>query len=108
MKLKVYAVYDSKVETFANPFCMLTRGEALRSWEEVVNDPKTLFHRHPADFTLFEIAEYYQDSGRFENHITPMPLGTALEFKKSIVDTSSGSVSNISAPRKELEAPKVV
>lgn len=80
MKLKVYAVFDSKVGTYARPFFMQTRGEALRSWIDVISDKDTQFHRHPEDFCLFEVAEYDEDTGGFQNQVPPVSLGVALEY----------------------------
>jgi len=82
MKLKVFAVYDSKAETYSQPHFMLTRGQAIRAWEVAVNDPETQFCRHPADFTFFELGEYDQLSGTFEQHKAKVSLGVAVEFKK--------------------------
>lgn len=82
MKLKVFTVYDSKVEAFLQPFFAESRGAALRMWQETVNNAQTSIHKYPEDFTLFEIGEYYDDNARFENHVTPISLGLALEFIK--------------------------
>lgn len=83
MKIKMFCVYDSKVEMFLQPFFMLARGEALRAWESTVNDPQTQFSRFPSDFTLFEIGEYDQATGSCEMWKAKVSLGTALEFKKT-------------------------
>lgn len=80
--LKLFAVYDSKVGTYDQPFTMRTTGEAIRSWQTVVNDPKTQFFAHPEDYTLFELAEYNIDTGKFENTLTPISHGVAKEFHK--------------------------
>jgi len=82
MKLKVFSVFDSKIGTFARPFFMKTQGEALRGWLDVVNDERSAFSKHPEDFTLFEIGSFEDEEGRFENHVTPISLGLALEFVK--------------------------
>lgn len=83
MILKVFAVYDSKVQAYMAPFFMRTRGEAARSWEGVVNKPDTAFCAHPADFTLFEVGEYDDSNGRLTSLNVFVPVGTALEFKKA-------------------------
>lgn len=80
-RLKVFSVYDSKVGAFLQPFIMKTKGEALRGWSDVVNDPNTQFHKHPEDYSLFEIAEWDEDSGKYENHLAPISLGLATEVK---------------------------
>ena len=81
-KLKVYAVLDSKVGAFAQPFFMRTRGEALRGWEEVANDVQTQIGKYPSDFALMELAEYDEASGVFDNLVAPLNLGLASQFKR--------------------------
>lgn len=97
-KLSVYAVYDSKVQTFASPFQMRTRGEALRGWEEVANDPNTTVCKHPEDFALMELGEYDESTGQFTNHTVPLNLGLASQFKRApqtqapLFDMNKGAV----------------
>lgn len=82
MILKVFAVYDSKVESYLQPFFMQTKGQALRAWETSVNDESTMFCKHPADFTLFEIGEYDDSKGDLVSYSAKIPVGVALEFKR--------------------------
>lgn len=81
-KMKVYVVYDSKVEAYMQPFYCRTAGEALRNWEAVCNDGKSMMSTHPADFTLFEIAEYDESTGRFAQYDALKALSTGLEVQK--------------------------
>lgn len=80
MKTKVFAIWDAKAEAFMQPFHMQTLGMALRTWSDTVNDPKTGFNRHPEDYTLFELGEYDEKSGKFENLQTPESRGLAVQF----------------------------
>lgn len=80
-KLKVYVVHDSKVQAYNQPIFCRTAGEALRMWAEVSNDGKSMMSRYPADYTLFEVAEYDDSSGRFKQHDAHINLGTALDAK---------------------------
>lgn len=80
MKLKVFAVYDTAVGSYMQPFFMQSKGQAIRSWLDAVNDEKTQFNHHPADFTLFELGEYDEDTGTFTNLEAKLPLGTALDL----------------------------
>jgi len=79
--MKVFAVYDGAVKQYCRPFHLISVAEALRGWMDVVNDPKTDFYKHPADYTLFHVAEYDESTGQFTNLHTPEALGTALRFK---------------------------
>jgi hypothetical protein len=81
-KLKVFAVHDSKVEAYLQPFFCRTTGEALRMWEQTCNDGKSMMATHPTDFSLFEVAEYDEATGRFTQHEVLRPLGTAVECKR--------------------------
>ena len=80
MTFKVYAVYDSKVEAYMTPFNMTTRGQAVRAWQEVVNEPQSQFNKHPGDFTLFEVAEYCDIKGMYLSYDAKINIGTALEY----------------------------
>lgn len=83
MKILVYPVYDQKIERYANPFFMQTQGQALRAWLDATSDTSTQFAKHPADYTLFEIGTYDDETGQFTNHVTPISKGTALEFQQA-------------------------
>lgn len=80
--LKMYAVYDSKVQSFDRPFFMRSRGEALRSWQQISNDTQSGVCSHPEDYSLFELGTWDTDQARLTHHVTPLCLGRAVEFQK--------------------------
>jgi len=82
-KLKLFAVRDSKIEAFVSPHFLQHTGQAIRGFEEVVNNPESALCRHPGDFTLFELGELDQETGQLipSDHIKN--LGDALSFKRS-------------------------
>lgn len=84
MNFKIFTIYDSKAEAFMQPFFMPTKGSAIRAFTDSVNDPKTQFYHHPADFTLLEIGEYDDQNGNLKNYEIKKSLGTALEYKKEV------------------------
>lgn len=83
MESKVYTCYDSKTEIYMTPFMARNMGEALRSFQDAVNDPKTTISQHPEDYTLFEIASYDDSTGTYKPHHAKISMGVAIEFKKS-------------------------
>lgn len=83
MQLKIYAIYDSKTEAHATPFFMQAHGQAIRAFTDVVNDPSTNINRHPADFTLFCLGEWDDNSGKFSPLDAKVNLGCALDFLKT-------------------------
>ena len=58
MVLKMVVVFDSKSDTYEFPQFVRASGEAVRSFQTLVNDGKSIFFRYPADFILFEIGEF--------------------------------------------------
>lgn len=66
MIIKIFAVRDSAVEAFLQPFFSPTLGSAIRSITEVVNDPQHTFAKNPTDYALWEIGSFDDASGRLE------------------------------------------
>lgn len=79
MKFKVFSVYDSKVGVYSQPRFIPTVGAALRAWIDTVNDPSTPMHKHPGDYTFFELGEFDEETGQFSNLATPLSRGVAIE-----------------------------
>lgn len=80
MEMKIFTVFDDKTLAYLRPFYSLTEGEAIRSFSDTVNDPESMFHKHAADYTLFEIGVYDDQNGI----ITSCPhksLGCALQYR---------------------------
>lgn len=82
MKAKIVTVYDSKVEGYSNPLSWRSRGEAVRSFQEAVNSPDHQFSKYPMDFSLMEIGEFDEETGRLTAHEKPVSLGLANDFKR--------------------------
>lgn len=80
--MKVFSVYDSKVETYSTPFFLRSKGEAMRTWVDIANDKSSDIGKHPEDYTLFEIGEWDQNTAKIQNHNTPVSLGVAIEFTR--------------------------
>lgn len=83
MKKLVFAVYDSKAETYKNPFMTLSKGEARRAWGDVANDKNNDIGKHPEDYTLFHIATFDEETGKYENVVAPESMGVAIEYVKA-------------------------
>ena len=80
MLLKIFTVYDAKAEAYMQPFFMQSTGQALRSFEDTVNNPESIFNKHAEDFTIFEIGTFEDSNAFFQMHESKIPLGTAIEY----------------------------
>lgn len=81
---KVFTTYDSKAEIYTEPFMMRSVGEALRALETVVNEPTHNLHKYAEDYTLFEIGEYDDTTGRYTMHESLKSLVNCIELKKPL------------------------
>lgn len=82
MTQKIFTIYDSKVEAYMNPIFCRSKGEAIRSLTDAVNDEKTQINKYPEDFTLFEIGEFDPVNGTITVLDAKKSLGLALEYKR--------------------------
>jgi hypothetical protein len=63
MILNIYAVRDSAVEAFLQPFFSPTDGAAIRSLTEAVNDPKHPFATGPQYYALYHLGSFDDSNG---------------------------------------------
>lgn len=66
MKLKAFAVFDKKAAAYLQPFFMLTRGQAVRSFGDAINDGEHQMAKHAADYVLYDVGCFDQENGVFE------------------------------------------
>ena len=81
--MKVFSVYDAKAEAYLPPMFFQSRGVAIRSFGAAAADEKHDFHRFAADYTLFELGDFDENSGKFSLLSAPVALGNALELRSS-------------------------
>lgn len=94
MKLKVFSVYDSKVQAYMQPFYAVTVGAASRSFADACLDESSQMAKHPEDYTFFQVGEFDDSTGVFLEFPAPVSLGNALEY--------------VSKRGEEVKAPQVV
>lgn len=80
--LQCFAVYDVKAEAYLRPFFSETRGLAVRSFGDVVNDPSHEFCKHAEDYTLFAVGIFDTEKGSFVSKVES--LGNALTFMRAV------------------------
>lgn len=92
MKLKLFVVYDSKTESYGVPFFRDYTANAIREWAEVAStktDKQNQISKFPADYTLFEIASFEQESGTLTMYESKTNLGLALEHVKQEAESQN-------------------
>lgn len=81
-EMQIYAVYDKKSVAFAPPFYYHQKGQALRAFEDAVNDPQSPLNKHPEDFQMFHLGSWNENLGIISPLPNPVPIEEALNVKK--------------------------
>lgn len=63
MKLKMYSVFDSKMEVFAPPFLSHNDATAMRDFGDMAQSQQFPYKNHPADYILFRIGSWDDHNG---------------------------------------------
>lgn len=79
MNLCVFALYDVKASFFSAPMFFAHRGMAIRAVIELGSDLSTMVGRHPADYHLYELGLFDDQTGSFQV-APPLSLGPVLSF----------------------------
>ena len=61
--MRVFSVYDKVLGEYMTPFFAKNVGLALRSFQDLVRDNRSVVAQHPADFVLYQIGTFEGTSG---------------------------------------------
>ena len=73
MMHKLFTIYDQKAQAYLPPFFMHQTGMALRVFSDCVNSNDHQFGKHPADYTIFELGTFNDETAIIENY-TAQPV----------------------------------
>ena len=62
--LNCYAIYDKKALSFATPFFAVNDEVAMRSFEDLVRDRRSVVSQHPEDFALHFVGRFEPEIGK--------------------------------------------
>lgn len=78
MLLQIYSVYDMQAAAYTRPFFVRSRGEAVRSLMNEVQNKESPISQYPHDFCLMHLGEYQDETGEFVP-MGPEKVMTCLE-----------------------------
>lgn len=77
---QVIAIFDIKVGAFAKPVAVPADGAGVRAFQDAVNDPNTEYHKHPEDYSVWNIGTYDDNTAIMESK-KPIQLAQAIALK---------------------------
>ncbi len=82
MPLDICTIYDSKAEAYMTPLFFQSKGQAVRSFSDAINDPthNTDISKHPEDFTLFHLGHFNERNGTIVVLPTPVSIATGINL----------------------------
>lgn len=80
-KMKVFTIYDLKAGVHGRPFFLQSTGVAMRIFADMVNDREELVCRHPEDFILYDLGEFDEDTGMFQQDAGAKSICNGIELK---------------------------
>lgn len=92
MKTNVYSVFDSKAGAYLQPFFAANDALALRAFSGALFDDNHPFARHAADYTLFGLGQFDDETGFLESYPGSTNLGNGLQLKSSLSISGASSV----------------
>lgn len=75
----MYSVHDKKAETWSFPFQSENNSTAMRDFETLVHDGRTIVGQHPEDFDLYFIGQFYLETGTVRSDM-PVHLVNGADF----------------------------
>lgn len=82
------SVRDVVSSTYGRPFSAPNRPAAVRSFSVEVNDERSgMLHTHPADFDLYLVGEFDDDSGLLAVVHPPVLLGKGTDLVSRPVES---------------------
>lgn len=90
MKVKVFTVFDMKMQFFAQPFFEQQEASAIRSFSDAVNDanPKNMWYLHPEDFQLYCIGTFDNETGVLESQLPQVLVNASALYRRVVPDDS--------------------
>lgn len=89
---RIYAIYDVKSGMYGPAMTFANDGTALRSFQEMLTsgDKNSLLCLYPADYVLFCLGLYDQQTGKIESCPAPMNIISGAEaFTRACVEANA-------------------
>lgn len=64
---KVFAIFDVKSAQYLNPVFMLTPGEAIRAFSDLLANGNNPIAQHPEDYSMHELGTWDPSTGKLES-----------------------------------------
>lgn len=82
MKMMI-VVQDTKTGIYDQPVCVQSYAEVERMLHQTVQEGKSTIAKYPQDFTVWHVANYFEDSGKIEILETNYNIGMVSDIARN-------------------------
>ncbi len=83
--MKIFSINDSKANAYLTPIFAPTIGVAIRMFQKAANQDGSDFNIYAADYTLFEIGEWNEETGRLKANEVNKNIINGLDVKDQTI-----------------------
>lgn len=83
MFITVVAIKDHKADCYSQPMFFATEGQAIRAFQDALNDPQSNMHKHPSDYDLYKLGTFDDLEGIFTNEPKPQRIAIGDQLKNA-------------------------
>lgn len=82
MKFKIFSIKDHALDAYMRPWYAQSTGQAVRMFQDEINNPQSEMHKHPDDYDLYELGDWDEETAEFKNLGTPKQVARGKELVK--------------------------
>lgn len=86
MRLTMCSIRDSVAGAWLTPLFFQSKAQAVRSFQDAVNDKSSDFAKHPEDYALFGLGEFDPETGAVSVYAQPESLGIGVNFVRETLE----------------------
>ena len=62
----IVSIFDNATKSYTPPVYSVAKGEAIRSFMDLLDDQNSQYAKHPEDFSLFYLGTFDESTGMFK------------------------------------------
>lgn len=74
------SLYDNKAEKYSQPTLARSKADFIRSVQIEAKNPQSMLHKFPADYDLYVLTQWSEDTALLGSTPDPQRLGSVLDL----------------------------
>lgn len=100
MNLTIYTIFDSASNAHMRPFFMMSDGQAIRAFNDLVMDADHEVGKHPEDYSLIRIGMFNDSTGKLSDEVSEV-LTTGI---KAVAEARQVNRTQLEELQRDIEA----